>query len=255
MTNSECDLFLECVLEIGKRFVATGCEVRRVEDTVYRICRAYGFEKCEVYAVTSFIVVTIKNEDGRNFTQSVRVQSYSTDLGRLEQLNSQSRYICENTPDVNELSNMIHSYAPPKPKKLLKCLGYMLAAGGFAMFFGGGIADGLCASLIAILIYFMDYHFKLKQINSAIYTFVESVVSGCLALLLVHLGIGVRADMITIGDVMLFVPGLQLVNAVKEMFNKDIVSGIYRLVEAVLVALAIGGGIALSYIIEGGLPV
>ena len=62
----------------------------------------------------------------------------------------------------------------------------------------------------------MDYNFKLKQINSAIYTFVESVVSSCLALMLVHIGIGVRADMITIGDVMLFVPGLQLVNAVKE---------------------------------------
>ena len=40
-----------------------------------------------------------------------------------------------------------------------------------------------------------------------------------------------------------------------EMFNKDIVTGIYRLVEAVLVALAIGGGIALSYIIVGGLPI
>lgn len=255
MTNRECDLFLECVLEIGKRFVATGCEVRRVEDTVNRICRAYGFEQCEVYAVTSFIVVTIKNDDGRHFTQSVRVQSSGTDLGRLEQLNAQSRYICTNTPEVNELAEMIRSYTPPKPKKLLKCIGYMLAAGGFAIFFGGGIADGLCAATIAILIYLMDYNFKLKQINSAIYTFVESVVSSCLALMLVHIGIGVSADMITIGDVMLFVPGLQLVNAVKEMFNKDIVTGIYRLVEAVLVALAIGGGIALSYIIVGGLPI
>lgn len=55
-----------------------------------------------------------------------------------------------------------------------------------------------------------------------------------------------------IGDIMLLIPGLLLVNAIKEMFNRDIVTGLYRLIEAVLVALAIAGGYALAFLVMGG---
>lgn len=91
MDKHSCELFLEDALEIGRRLVETGAEVKRVEDTVRRICIAYGFTDCEIYAVTSLIVATIRDKDGNHYTQSVRVQSYGTDLGRLEELNAFSR--------------------------------------------------------------------------------------------------------------------------------------------------------------------
>lgn len=252
MTSKECDAFLENVLEIGKRLVETGAEVHRVEDTVRRICSAYGFKDCEIYAVTSLIVATIKDGEGNHYTQSVRIMSSGTDLGRMEELNASSRYICEHTPSVEELSNIVHHYKRTKPKPVIKCLGYMLAAGGFAVFFGGNWLDGLASAAVAIAIYLMDYHFKLRSINTVIYTFVASLASGCLALLFVHFGFGMHLDKVMIGDIMLFIPGLLLVSAVKEMFNRDIVTGLYRLIEAVLVAVAIACGFALSYVILGG---
>ena len=64
-----------------------------------------------------------------------------------------------------------------------------------------------------------------------------------------------QADKIMIGDIMLLIPGLLLVNAIKEMFNRDIVTGLYRLIEAVLVALAIAGGYALAFLVMGGATV
>lgn len=69
-----------------------------------RICIAYGFTDCEIYAVTSLIVATIRDKDGNHYTQSVRVQSYGTDLGRLEELNAFSRRICAQVPDVEDLT-------------------------------------------------------------------------------------------------------------------------------------------------------
>lgn len=70
MTHSECELFLEDVLSLGRQFLETGAEVKRVEDTIKRICTAYGFEGPEIYAVTSLIVVTIKSESNEHYTQS-----------------------------------------------------------------------------------------------------------------------------------------------------------------------------------------
>ena len=49
MDKHSCELFLEDALEIGRRLVETGAEVKRVEDTVRRICIAYGFTDCEPF--------------------------------------------------------------------------------------------------------------------------------------------------------------------------------------------------------------
>ena len=182
MDKHSCELFLEDALEIGRRLVETGAEVKRVEDTVRRICIAYGFTDCEIYAVTSLSVASIRDKDGNHYTQSVRVQSYGTDLGRLEELNAFSRRICAQVPDVEDLTRQIRQYKKGKPKPVIKCLGYMLAAGGFSVFYGGDLKDGLAAAAIAIVIYLMDYHLKLRQIHNVIYTFVAGFVSGLLAL-------------------------------------------------------------------------
>ena len=240
MNNFECEQFLELTLSLGRQYVETGAEIKRVEDSLYRIYNAYGFENIEIYAITSLIVVTIKGPDGTHYTQSVRVTSGGTDLGRLEDINALIRYICTNKPNLVKLSDIINNPKKTKPKKLLKCIGYMLAAGGFAVFFGGDMLDGTAAAVIAIAVYFMDYNFKLRNINNVI------------ALIFTHFGFGNNVDKVMIGVIMLLIPGLLLVNSIKEMFNRDIVTGLYRFVEAVFVAVAIAGGFAVSVLLLGG---
>lgn len=152
MNNFECEQFLEITLELGRQYVQTGAEIKRVEDSLKRIYEAYGFNNIEIYAVTSLIVVTIKAPNGTHYTQSVRVISGGTDLGRLEEINAQIRYICSNTPKLEELVDSIKNYEKPKPKPLIKCLGYMLASGAFAIFFGGDFYDGIAAFFIGMAI-------------------------------------------------------------------------------------------------------
>ena len=242
--SRQCEKLLENALELGRQYVETGAEIKRVEDSLHRIFAAYGFERIEIYAITSLIVVTISTPDGRHFTQSVRVTSGGTDLGRLEEINAQIRDICAKTPDVDKLAESV--------KPFLKCIGYMLAAGGFAVFFGGTVLDGVASAVVAIAIYLMDYNLKLRNVNNVIYTFVASFVSGTIALVFAHFGFGNDVAKIMIGDIMLLIPGLLLVNAFKEMLNRDIVAGLYRFVEAVFAAVAIAAGFALSIITIGG---
>lgn len=54
-----------------------------------------------------------------------------------------------------------------------------------------------------------------------------------------------------IGDIMLFIPGLVIVNGVREFFYADILTGVYRLIEALLIAGAIAVGYAVSLVIGG----
>ena len=48
-----------------------------------------------------------------------------------------------------------------------------------------------------------------------------------------------------IGNIMLLIPGLQLINALREMLHGDLMSGLLRMLESVILAVAIAGGFAL----------
>lgn len=251
MNNFECEQFLELTLSLGRQYVETGAEIKRVEDSLYRIYKAYGFENIEIYAITSLIVVTIKGPDGTHYTQSVRVTSGGTDLGRLEDINALIRYICTNKPNLVKLSDIINN--PKNQAQKASEMHWIYACRRwFCGFFGGDMLDGTAAAVIAIAVYFMDYNFKLRNINNVIYTFIASLVSGVIALIFTHFGFGNNVDKVMIGVIMLLIPGLLLVNSIKEMFNRDIVTGLYRFVEAVFVAVAIAGGFAVSVLLLGG---
>lgn len=252
MIQAEYDKFQEYVLEIGRRMVMCGSEVRRVEDTIIRICNAYDIKVCEIYAITTLIVMTMKDKEGRHYTQSVRINSTATDLGQLEALNAMAREICSKVPSISEIGSALKNNNLRKENNIVKCLGYMLAASGFAVFFGGTFIDGVAASVIAIGIFGMDHFFQIRKLNRIIYTIIACFISGCLAQLFQYIGFCTNIDKIMIGDIMLFIPALVLINGVKEMFYQDIMTGLYRLIEAFMIAVSIAiGYISSIMLLEG----
>lgn len=252
MTREEGEQFLEYTLEIGRRMVQCGSEVRRVEDTISRIASAYGFQVLCAYSLTAIIDVTIKDQKGNHYAQSVRVETGATDLGMLEQLNALARRICNEVPAVCELGKMIDEAHNDKKIDKKEWLGYVLAAISFAIFFGGSFLEGIASGVIAIGIFFMDSSLHLRKQNKIIYTGIASFISGALALLFVRLGFGSEADHIMIGDVMLFIPTLSLCNGVREMFYRDVLTGLYRLIEALIITIAIAAGFGASVLLFGG---
>ena len=95
---------LECALELGKCMVQSGAEVRRVEDTIARIARAYGAVSSEVFSITALVLATVKWKDGTRLTQSKRIAGFGTNLRRLEQYNALARYICKKKPGIEAVS-------------------------------------------------------------------------------------------------------------------------------------------------------
>ena len=51
--------------------------------------------------------------------------------------------------------------------------------------------------------------------------------------------------MISIGNIMLLIPGIALTNSLRDMFSGNTISGMMRFIEAILLALVIACGFAL----------
>ena len=93
-TNTENRL-LQLLLETGERLMASGAEVKRVEDTLERIGVAYGAERMNVFVITSSIVITLERSDGTLLTHTRRITKSGTDFLALERINALSRECCK----------------------------------------------------------------------------------------------------------------------------------------------------------------
>ncbi|MGN0504956.1 MAG: threonine/serine exporter family protein [Lachnospiraceae bacterium] len=245
---------LNVALDIGEHMLECGAAVNRVEDTIARICRSYGVQNVEVFSINSLSLVSAVDEEGHAVTRTKRTYSLSTNLHQLELLNALSRYVCDKKPSMEEIeAKKQELLSEDKNIGWLYCLGYFIATGSFAIYFGGSLSDGLAAALISLFVFAANRYVKKKDTNQLVYTVVMTTLAGALAILLVRFGIGEHVDKVMIGDIMLFIPGLVMVNSIRDMLYGDIMTGLFRLIEAVLVALAIACGMAISLLVLGGL--
>ncbi len=244
---------LSLAMDLGKSMVKCGAEMNRVEETIIRVCYAYGMKRVEVFSIISMMMVTAFDEEGKDYTQSRRIYAYSNNLGRLEKLNALSRKICFECPDVSLARDELEKINNEEKRfRLSACLGNCIAAAAFAIFFGGSWRDALASVPIAVMIYLMNSFIKAKGMNRLFFTAVCSALSGFFALLFVRFGLADNADMIMIGDIMLIIPGLMLINSIRELLCGDVMSGLMRLLESLIVALAIACGFAVPILLLKG---
>ena len=240
--DAACDILNE-LLNMGEAMLSNGAEVKRVEDTLMRIGRAYGAVRMDVFVITSSIVVTMVLPDDRVVTQTRRItNSGGTDFGKLEDLNALSRSYCEAPFSVRELEERLKRESELKKDRLKLYLGSLLAAGGLAVFFGGSLLDGLLSGAFGVFICLIQELLSPFSNNKVITSFVCSFITGVMICLICKIIPIVHADKIMIGDIMLLIPGIALTNSVKDVLVGDTISGIMRLIESLLWAGAVACG-------------
>ncbi len=254
--KTQTEKVLGLALDLGKSMIKCGAEINRVEETIMRVGYAYGMKSTEVFSVVSMMMATVTDESGSTHTQTRRIYTYSVNFDKLEKLNALSRKICAEKPDTEEARRELEKImVPSKIFNPVVLLGYTLASAGFALYFGGTVLDALASVPIAIVIYLLNSFIKVRGASKIVFTVLTSTISGTLALLFVHIGFGNNADMIMIGNIMLLIPGMMMINSVREMLCGDLMSGMLRLLEAIIFALAIAGGFAIPIYFLGLLGV
>ena len=236
-------------LDIGEGLLKSGAEVHRVENTVERICRAYGAVHVEVFAITSLILASVRMSDNGYSMQQRRVYDSASHLSRLEDFNSISRKICRDTPPLDEVDAMIKElkHRKPYPTPLL-FLGSAMAASAFTLFFGGSWCDAILALLLGLAVAGIA-RIRSTYVNQIAKLMLTSFTAGCLANLGVFVGVGANVDAVMIGTIMLLIPGLAFGNAIRDLLCGDILAGILKTVQSCLSAVLIAFGFMLAAIL------
>ena len=242
------DQILHGLLDMGQMLLLCGAEINRVEDTMMRLGRAYGAQKVDILAITSDIVLTILFEDGTELTQTRRIDKQPTnDFAKLDRLNALSRQICAQPLPAEEFRAKLARIDQIEPRRDKLYLGSIVMAAGFTVFFGGRWCDALFAAVVGVLICFLQRKVQPVFRNAAFFQLLTGFLSGSVILLAGRFLQALDVDKISIGVIMLLIPGATITNAVRDMLVGHTISGLLRLFESLLMALmlAIGFGSAM----------
>ena len=251
--ESFADNVLRIALDIGEGLLKSGGEIHRVEFTIEKICKSYGAEHVEVFSINSLILASIRMADGSYSSQNRRITDVSNHLLCLERYNRLSREICATKPEIDKVDEEIRRIKKKRIYPLWALLvGHVIAAGAFAIFFGGSLRDGIAAGLTGLVIALIN-NVKADYFNSMTKTLFTSFFGGALSCLTVWAGIGENMDMVAIGTIMLLIPGLSLGNAARDLVGGDTLTGVLKSVQAVIIAVMISIGYAISIVTFGDL--
>lgn len=254
----EREELLELGAQLGYELMLSGAEIYRTEDSVGRLLRAYGEDSGEVFAIPNCLTVSLGGEGGAPLTRIRRVPAHGTDVDRLERCNALCRELCQKTPGyaqamerLEALRREARGYTP-----LMALAGYWTGGFGFCLFFGGGALNGAVSGLCCLAIGLCLHMLGRVGANPFFKTAAASAAATFLAILAGRLGSGLDADVIAIGALMALVPGVCFTGAMRDLMAGDMVTGLSRCAEGLLIGGAIvmgtGAAMAAARLVWGG---
>ena len=158
----------------------------------------------------------------------------ANDLGRLDDLNQLSRFICEFRPKPEEIQRRLDVIRNKKGYSFrTQILIYAVISGSFSVFFGGDLNDMIASALIGIALKLFEAFVKRGALNSLLTVLLCCGAGGVLSNLTVLIGLGHHADLISIGNIMLLIPGIAFTNSLRDMFSGDTITGLIRCMESI----------------------
>ena len=244
----EYSKLLDLASDLGYNLAMSGAETFRVEESITRLLAAYEIE-AEVFVIPNCMHISIEPVIGRPQTRMRRIGSHGNDLDAMERYSNLSRKICQERPApeiatrwLEETKMQQRQYSFP-----WYLIGNFLGAFGFCILFGGNLADSLVSGFCGIIVGLVTQWMDNLGANQFFRTVAASFPMALVAYITNLLFPAIRSDCVIIGALMILVPGLLFTNAMRDILYGDTNSGINRIVQVLLIAVAIALGAAAAW--------
>lgn len=245
---------MDLAITLAHRLAMSGAETFRVEDSMILVLKAYGIE-AEAFATTNYLSVSIKTESGKPMTRMRRIGIHGNDLDAVERYSNLSRKLCAQVPDpqtalqwLKDTDDSLRHFPIP-----IYFLGNFLGAAGFAIIFGANFADCLLSGVCGLVVGGVGLVMDKFNPNQFFRIIISAFLMAFCAYSMEGIGLAGNADTMIIGALMLLVPGLLFTNALRDIINGDTNSGLNRVIQVFLIAIAIALGTGAALRLSGNL--
>ena len=244
----EYSKLLDLASDLGYELAMSGAETFRVEESISRILQAYDID-AEVFVIPNCMHISIEPVIGRPLTRMRRIGVHGNDLDAVEKFSSLSRRICAQRPAPEIAAKWLEETRQQRRSYgfAMYMIGHFLGSFGFALLFGGSLADALCSGVCGLLVGIINRLIDNWGGNQFFRIIAAAFPMALLAYGMDALHLSTNTDCVIIGALMLLVPGLLFTNAMRDIIFGDTNSGINRIVQVLLIAVAIALGTAAAW--------
>ncbi len=252
----DLDGVVDTGLSAGTLILQNGGETYRAEETMISIATSLGAESASAFVTPTVVMLSCRDESGESRTRIQRVASRTINLGKIARVNEVSRRLARGRARgiglVSSLLSRIDRSEPHRP--VWVTLATAVASMCFSLLFNGSPSDALVAFAVGAAMRLSL--FALSPL--ALSPFISAVSGGAVVSLLTGLAVMSGAigssGNVSISVLMSLVPGVAIVNAIRDIISGDLVAGSARVLEAFVIAagLSIGAAFGLYAFASGG---
>jgi uncharacterized membrane protein YjjP (DUF1212 family) len=243
--------------EAGRIVLEAGGETYRAEDVMTAVATALGAFDADSFATPTGFMASCDDEFGHSHAVVKRIRKRQINLEKIARVNALARDAVSGRIDQDGVErelcaiDAIVPYPGPLPS-----LGAAFITGFFCLLFGGAWYDALIAAGIGIVIAKLMGWLGSMRLSDFFSNIIGGAFAAAVAIGGEAAGLAGNKDAVIIGAIMLLVPGVMIVNAIRDMIAGDLVAGIARGADAFISAagISIGVGVVLQLakIMAGG---
>ncbi|GAB1455680.1 MAG: threonine/serine exporter family protein [Spirochaetia bacterium] len=246
---NDVDDALRLSTEAARIVLESGGETYRAEDVMSAIASALGGLDPDSFATPTGFMASCDDSRGRSRSVVKRIRKRQMNLEKISRIDALAKGTVSGSIDQDGVERELCSidslglYPTPLP-----FVGAAFGTGFFCLLFGGAWNDALLAAFLGVIIGKITDWLGSMRLSGFFSNIVGGAMAAGTALGAISLGLIGNLDAVIIGAIMLLVPGVMIVNAIRDIIAGDLVSGIARGADAFISAagISIGVGVALQ---------
>jgi uncharacterized membrane protein YjjP (DUF1212 family) len=235
--------------EAARIVLEAGGETYRAEEVMVAIAASLGGLDADSFATPTGFIASCDDTNGHSSAVVKRIRKRQMNLDKIVRVNALARNAVSGKLDQDGIErelctiDALGSYPAPLPS-----LGAAFVTGFFCLLFEGAWNDALVAAAIGIVIGRIMQWLGSMRLSDFFSNIVGGAFAATTAMAAQNLGLAGNKDAMIIGAIMLLVPGVMIVNAIRDLIVGDLLAGIARAADAFISAagISIGVGVALQ---------
>ncbi|MGL4981492.1 MAG: threonine/serine exporter family protein [Treponemataceae bacterium] len=247
---------IDIAVRAGRIVLENGGETYRAEDIIVYVAKSLGAINPSAFVTPTVILFSFEDVNRNHFSTVKRISSRGVNLRKVAQVNALSFRLVKRSRTVSpllieNLLNKIDSSGSYKNRTIL-----IHAAGVsffFVFLFGGKLREAVVALVIGVLLRLSLFAIAKIPLGNFIIFFVLGTIISVLSEFAVFIHVISSPIIVTTAVLMQVVPGLAMVNGIRDIIAGDLISGIARLVEACIIAVALSVGSIIGFYLFGSI--
>ncbi len=237
--NELCKL----LLDVGSMLMSSGANTARIRINIMRIASAYGYNAELLVTHRALMLTLYDDEKDYFFSRLKRTSPHGANFKIVSGISRMSWSIVEEKWSLEQAKRELDRLKSlPHYSRWIILLMVSLAGASFCRLAGGEWPDMLTSALATCAGLLVRQEATKKTFNAYLCVFFAALTSSLISGLALKLQIGVHPEYAFSTSVLYLIPGIPLINSLSDLLDGNIMNGIVRGVNGLMISFAIALG-------------